>query len=627
MKLRTTTTKKIPVAQHWWNVKGQCHADVFRTVERIDKAQSTRASKRATWLSLYEGREIPNLSPSSWSNWAPSDVLQINVIQSIIDSVTAKIATSKPRPLFVTSGGDLDMKERAKGLTYLVEGIYHQAQVYKQAPMVFRDACISELGGIKVFPDHDCGKVRVERVLAKDLFVDVMDGLHGTPRTLYQHMTASRYVVEARYSLETGDLEDAELVLGGDDADTVDEPISVIEAWHLPSSEDAKDGRRVVCTSNRTIVDEPWEFEKFPVAIFRWMPRVIGWHGLCLAEQLQPIQGEISFVAQKIQRLLNLSTTRVFLQQGSKVNPAELTNEEFSTVEYTGNAPIFSPDAGAPAQLFQWLWDLYGKAYEIAGISQLFASSVKPAGLNSAVAQREYKDTESQRFLEVGQNWDEFLGVEVPELIVEAARSLYEKGGKFRVMAVADKKLKQIDWSKIAIKRGEYQIQTWPTNLLPRTPAGRLETIRELMEIFPGIQDVAPDLLDFPDVDAALSNLNAPLKAVDAHIQAILDRDYTVRPEPFMDLNLTMKRVLAAYLRTKNDGAPQEMLDAFVAYLTDTQDLIQMQAQPAQPAQMGPEMMGEQMGAKPMPSLGPMPTGGAEMSPEVLAALAQGAAG
>ena len=88
----------------------------------------------------------------------------------------------------------------------------------------------------------------------------------------------------------------------GDGADLV----RVIESWHLPSGEEAKDGKHTICISNATLLDEKYEKDYFPFVFFRWGLRPVGFFGQGLAEQLQGLQLEINKLLRTIQVSMHL---------------------------------------------------------------------------------------------------------------------------------------------------------------------------------------------------------------------------------------------------------------------------------------------------------------------------------
>src|SRR5437899_6152655 len=82
-----------------------------------------------------------------------------------IHNFRSYLAKNKPRPLFITAGGDYKIQRKAKKLTSFVEGVFFENEAYTLGVQAFRDACVLGDGIIHVYADAK-GRVRFERVLS-----------------------------------------------------------------------------------------------------------------------------------------------------------------------------------------------------------------------------------------------------------------------------------------------------------------------------------------------------------------------------------------------------------------------------------------------------------------------------
>ena len=171
---------------------------------------------------------------------------------------------------------------------------------------------------------------------------------------------------------------------------TLVDQIEVLEAWHLPSGEGATDGRHVICISNATLVDEQWDKGSFPFVFVRWTDPMLGFWGEGVACDIQGMQVEINKLLMKIQRAFHLmSVPRIYVENGSKIRKSFFNNEIGTIIPYTGQPPVQMTPPSLNREIFDHLERLYNRSFEIAGISQMAATSMKPAGLNSGAALRE----------------------------------------------------------------------------------------------------------------------------------------------------------------------------------------------------------------------------------------------
>ena len=160
--------------------------------------------------------------------------------------------------------------------------------------------------------------------------------------------------------------------------------------------------------------------------------------------------------------------------------------------------------------MFSHLDRLYNRAYEISGISQLSATSLKPAGLESGVALREYSDIETERFVIVGQAYESAF-LEIARQMIDLAKDVSEEGKTYEVISYGDKEIEKIRWSDINLREDQYRMKVYPASLLPTTPAARLQTVIEMAQA--GLIDKAEtrSLLDFPDIEQYNKLATAPL--------------------------------------------------------------------------------------------------------------------
>jgi hypothetical protein len=379
--------------------------------------------------------------------------------------------------------------------------------------------------------------------------------------------------------------------------ETTADNVLVTEAWHI--GDDDEPGRHVIVIDECTILDEEWEGAA-PFAVMRWSEPINGFFGVGLVEELMGIQKEINKLLLQIQRAHHLITGHYLVEQGSKVIADQLNNDLASIVKYTGTRPEYQAPQIISPEIYNHLWQLYAKAFEICGISQLNATGMKPAGLDSGEAQRVYQDIQTERFLEVGQTFEEFV-VEAARQVVRCAKRI---GGGYKVPAVQKDSVDFIDWADVDIKEELYVIKVYPTSLLPSTPAGKLAWIQDMAKgQYMPMEDVL-DAVDFPDVDAYKKRVLAPRRLIERNIAHILKTGEFVSPEPADNHQLALKLVNEAYAEARLDNVPEAKLELLRRYMADTTDFIAAATPPPPPASPMAGPVPPQPGAPPGP---PMP--------------------
>lgn len=566
------------VNDRWW-VQDDPAKDIAAIVQRLEDDQTDLNDQRLVYGRLYANQPLQSLyglgmlrTPGA-SAIAGSRVT-FNVCQSAVDTAAAKIAKNKPRVLFLTSGGDWNMQRRAQGLTKYTDGLFYSSGLYEIGQQVFVDACVFGTGLAKIFEED--GAVKAERVLECEVFVNEAEAINGKPRTMYQRMYIHKEVAAAMYG-KNDDERARILAVDGVDlmgGDATNSPmIPAYEAWHLPSKKGAKDGRRVLTIGDVTCRDKPYTKDYFPFVKMVWNPRLVGWRGQGLVDQLVGIQLEINKVNKAIAAVHHLMTNRLYLERGSKIVKAHLNNEIGAIVEYTGQPPVEGVSRGAAPELYKERDTLYQKAFEITGISMLSATAQKPAGLNAAVAMREYHDIESERFVIVGQRYEQWF-IECARVMIDQSRDLYEKNKDLQVKAPGTKVIENIKWSEVNMTEDSFELRAFPTSILPTTPAGRLQKIQELFEAQFIDRETAMGLLDFPDLEGAMSLQLAGQQDAKKCVERIMEDGKYETPEPYMNLQLAIKFAQSAYLKARTDGAPEKRKDLLLRFISECQELL-----------------------------------------------------
>lgn len=598
----------------WWDKSvssSNVHQHIFRTIKTLELANGARRAKNLKNYQTYASGKILSLNGGDYDvTDGEADMLRYNVAQSIVDTIVATITATKPRPYVYTENGNTKLRRQARKLMQFIDGQFaSMGQHTKISPEVVRDAAIFGDGFQKIIDGGDC--VETEHVFADEILVDAWEARYKTPRSLYQIKDVAREVVAHEYA-DTFDGEDLAKhvekaglfrdapAIG---SEATSDMVQICEAWHLPSGEGANDGRHVVCLSNVTLLDEPWEDSFFPFARFSWQPQR-GFWSRGAVEIVSGIQAEIEFLNGKIRKIITLVAPWIFVGPDAGLPKGKLTNDGLSII------PVNNPDQirtvvfdAIPASLFNERAELARRAFEMVGISQMSASSQKPAGIDSGAGLRTLANIESKRFLHVSRAYEQFH-VDVGEQMIALAQRIDKRGdGGLEIMARSKDGLERIKWSEVAMPGDKYQLRTAPTNFFATEPASKFEQAKELAEAIPEFQAYIGQIFnDYPDVSGILALTNAPLEMAQTVITRILETGRYESPEPFMDLALTIKVASLTYLkeRGREDADDDPGLDALRQFIEDAQAMLQPAEQPA------PMQGAEQPPADIMPQQGVM---------------------
>lgn len=597
-------------AQWWTAPEYEKHDQLTGVVRYIRQNQAGRKVEDLLHASMYGGTQMAGFGfgAAVQRPLSATSRLSLNVCRNMVSAVVSKIAAkNKPKLTFLTDSGDWELKQKAEALEKFVGGVFYECGVYSMLTKVFRDACVYGTGVLKIWAGED--RVEVDRVIPWELVVDDGECVYGEPRNIYQRKYVDRLVLLSKWA--KGEREDViraalthRSAVDPDDMEfahqTTADQVLVTEGWHLGESE-GEPGRHVICCDGVTLLDEEWD-GPFPFAFIRWNEPIVGFFGVGLVYELMGIQKEINKLLQQIQRGHHLISGHWMVENGSKVNTAQLNNDLAAIIKFSGTPPSYHAPAIIAPEVYSHLWQLYAKAFEITGISQLNAMGMKPAGLDSGEALRTYQDIQTERFLEVGQNYEEFV-VEVGRQVVRCASKI---GSKYRVRAVDKAGISFVDWSDVDLDEDLYVIKVFPTSLIPSTPPGKQAWVADMIKLgqMP-VEDVL-DIVDYPDTKAWSAGKLAPRKVVQRNIAHMLKTGEYVSPEPFDNHQLALSLVNEAYHQARLDKAPEDRLELLRQYMADTQDFL---APPAPPPPPGPPV-------PPGPPGPPIPPGPMPLPPE-----------
>lgn len=572
---------------------------------RID-SYNTYAKLYGTWTpTFWNGYQLAN----SGKPTAPiRDRLTYNIVQSCIDTLTARIAQNKPKPMFLTSAGDSKLQRKAKKLDSFCYGLFYENDFYKQAPKIFRDACIFGEGILHSFVEG--GRVKHERVLPYELLVDYLESHYGpeSTKSIFRIKNIDRTELAEAFPDKAEDIarmSNTSTFISANNRSVAD-TVTVVEAYRLPVG--AKKGRHVIVTENTVLSDEDYEENFFPFAVLRYSPRLYGFYAQGMAEQLVPIQTEINRTLISIQRSLYLGGThKIFVKAGSKIIKSHFDNMVGTIMEYAGDTPpaYVVPQLVQP-EIYNHLENMIQKGYQLPGVSQLSASSLKPMGIDSGKALRAVDDIQVQRFQTVAQSYEDFA-VQVSRNDIAAARKAYGEEGELTVKVPGKRFIEEIDWKDVDMENDEYQLQIYPVSKLPNDPEGRLATIQEMMQAGLISQEAGTRLLDFPDLEAEQNLRNATSDYLNKILDDMVEDGDYVAPAPEDDLKLAKQKVLEYIARGKLNNLAEDRMELLRRFNKQIDNLMGVGVPP--PVAPGQEAMAPQAVPQAPPVSPLMPNG------------------
>lgn len=529
----------------WWTVdtKAGVADAVHATANFLRQNQQYRYRQASIFARLYA-----NLPVHSWFGTMnkmatgpamPTDRPTFNLVQACTDTLNSRLTQARPRPYFLTDGGDWRKRQLAKRLNEFSYGEFHSINAYKLGEQVLRDAEVFGTGCLKIFEKN--GRCAAERTLLTDLLVDEVDAMFGKPTQLLQLMLVDRSRLADMFPDHKAAIMSAP---GGtfdgssQSQDSIADTVIAVEAWHLRSGPEANDGRHVIAIPGVLLCDEQKApLDRFPFVFLHYAPRALGFWAQGLAEQLMGTQIELNRLLITTSRAINLvGVPRVFVEDGSAVVKAHLNNDVGTIVTFRGTKPSYEVAPCMPQEVYAQMERLIQYGFQQSGVSAMAATSQKPAGLNSGEAIRNYDDLQTDRFNTLAKRYEQFY-LDLDYQLISLAQCIQKREGKYTTRSPGKSSIKEIELPA-DFDHDDYVIECYPVSSLPKDPAGRMQKITEMMQA--GILSPAEGrrLLDFPDLEQIERLANAPEERIYKVLDEIVENGKYTPPDPSFNLSL-----------------------------------------------------------------------------------------
>lgn len=602
----------------WWTAVNDhdLRNQVVSTANYLYKQQQGRIKQASVYTCVYSGKPLYSYALDSKlldvSGRLPTSRPTVNVTQSCIDTLVSRISQSRPKPVFLTDNGDYKERKLSKQMNAFIAGELYRTKAYDKVADILRDAGIMGDGLIKVVEINN--KVELERTLGTEVYVDRNDAHNGYPRGMIQLKLCDREVVEAMMKKKDREIvsKAEKAYIDGGSSDIVVDQIILVEAWHLPSSEEAEDGRHVIACSSGVLLDEPWTKETFPFVKLAYSKPVAGYWSQGLADMLSGTQIEINKLLATMSQAINLiGVPRIFLNQMSKVVETAFNNNVGTIIKYIGDKPEYEVAECIPQEMYAHLERLINYAYQVSGVSSLSAAAQKPSGLDSGEAIRSYDDLQTDRFASLAKRYEQVY-IDLAYQMIDLAKEIAEREGKYTTVYPNKDGTREVDLPKAGKLKDTYVIQCFDQSALPKDPAGRQAKLSEMLASNEITIQEFRRLSGFPDLEQSDKLANALEERILQILDMIVEEgDYTA-PDPFLLDPTDLATTLAVNYINLYAGAKleEERMQLLRDFFTQVQ-ILKQQANPPPPmapeGQPGAPDQGNNPNAAPPPAPPPQP--------------------
>jgi hypothetical protein len=449
----------------------------------------------------------------AWSSWnyafdlkQDTDLLMsayTNVIKSVIDTATSKIASQKVRPYFTPVNGLYKTRQVVRQIQEYFDNIYEQANIHEIMAESFRDGCIAGKGYVYINP------VTYEISSLK-------------PHTVGFLESECKYGSPKRMLIKYVDFPSSKLKEYG-----IEKPrkVSTVTLWHYI---DCEDHEQEFFVNGKSVKTLPYKPDILPIVELYYNKAVWGTTTVSLVQELDGIQTQIDIINAKVSAASQLNPGNVtYVIEGSNLSTTDVDNrvgKVFGVRMPPGtNTP---PVVNVSPSLFDPMWlqllEMYIKqAYDVTGISQLSAMSKKPAGADSGVALQTLEDVESDR-LEIATAHYIQAYTDLAKVIIEV---LPEKEN----ILPESLNNSSMKWKDVKEQTALFKIQYSTATSLSKNPSEKIKQIMQMSQIGMIDQSQIAKYLDMPDLRNAFDKASAANDGVEQCIdRAIMYEDYDI---------------------------------------------------------------------------------------------------
>lgn len=459
-----------------------------------------------------------------------TEIGSLNVIRSCIETLVSKMAQNKVRPYFNCVNGSFKDIQIVKQSQIFFDDYLDKQDFHTIIQNVFRDAAIFDRGFIFV----EDGVIK--RAYPWQVSTNASDKAYNKELTEVYY-ERKEYPVNLLPDNLKKYCKDQVTTSYGIYYNSIDE----VKVYGIP-------GHQYI-----EYYDKP-----VPFIEINYGDPVNGNTNISLADIIRPIQDEIDSLYEKISKAAELDPGLVmWVPEESNIKATALDNNVGNIYTYTatpnmtGSPVSISTPAFIDPSYTSLLNDLIQKAYELAGVSQLSASSMKPQGADSGIALQTLQNTESERFQ---VQLDKYINAytDVTKLIIALAdpdeQIIPEMNGNLA-----------ITWNDVVEETKKMKLQYSCMDALSKDPSTKLQQLQMLAQAGVISPSRISEFLEIPDLQQGYSLANNAVNAAMIVIQRAIDlEDYDV--PPYIPYMLLREEIINTQLSLTAAGYEQNMV-------------------------------------------------------------------
>lgn len=525
------------------------------TIERINDLLANN-NKQMKYISNYKAynqtpsadlkAKIPmpvgTLDSDIWSDDAT--VPKLNIVKSAIDSVVSQITTAKCRPFVNTIKGSFKTIQIAKQLQMFLDYYYDEMCVAEKMTEMLRNACIfdssylyidEKTGSLEIYAPWNVYVRQVEKDEFRSAYIE-------TPNKSNDMLSDEEYSLLKQTEKKA--------------------LYNTVGYFY-----DARTKTKATLINRQIRKIEETEFDTVPLLCMRYGSSVVGNSNLSIADMLRGNQKEIDVLMKRMAEASVLNPAMsIFVPNASNIKVGQLNNSigniiQYDTIQGSSVPQVVTPDFISD-QYTRAIDFFIEKSYNMVGISQLTAMSVKPQGLDSGIALATLNDIQSNRFQTVLDNYISSY--------TKLARLIFKVFSKKKSILEPNRYSLDLTWKDVEGEYDKMRIQFSSADALSKDPSEKLKQLQALAAagIIPATQIAS--LLELPDIQRGYNVANNAYNATMTLIDQVIYEDKYEIPDyvPFQMIKEQIVNMQLNLRAASVNGSNDEDIERLTKYFT-----------------------------------------------------------
>jgi hypothetical protein len=595
---KAKTQRDLPNEAEWWRSKAlgrKPHEILDALVDQLEKDQSSRYEAYREYAKLYGAEPEMFGSDDKFAILRDAEVVSQNELANTIDTLHAQVFKNRIVPGVACNEADYEEWSRAKAFSRWIEGVQDTAELYYDAmPRAGLDMFIYGTGFIQIGHIEDVDgfcTLQYTRVDPRMILVDRLEARHGKPRNIYKKDFVDMYALAEEFSDEDNGYygtkeerrdgilgckpnDDLDMALGSQVKATM---VTVREAWHLPAIKGGKGGRHVKWVRGCTLIDEEWDWARFPFTIIRFGHRLDGFYGKSAVQTLAPTQKNFDKLNAKIDEAQDImGVPRIILQRGAELVRTHLDDIPGGVLEVSIPNGISEWNATAMApEIYNERASAPDKMRSLLGVNQFDTQNQLPP------AMREVSGPALERLLDSGTARHamthaqlEYAAMDLAYMSMDYAADLEDEGKDITVIGPSsgDSKtsVELLNFSEVKVDRKRMKLKVMPTNQMPQTFAGKVEHFQKLFQDKAISKQTYLRMLEVPDVGGATDFLGSDEEIILKNLHFMVKKGKYIPPLQYdnLDLIVPITTAFINWYRIRDD-ADMEKVGMLAQYIED----------------------------------------------------------